>query len=97
MKKTLIVSLVFLFSLQQTLAVQFAHRVYNANGERIGTCRKDPHTRTLKLYDVNDKEVKYPAEYIGIEDDENFLFSVSGQVIGKYNSTRVFIFHNTSP
>jgi hypothetical protein len=41
--------------------------------------------------------VENPEKYININDDENFLFSVSGHVIGKYNSTRVFIFHNTSP
>ena len=71
--------------------------VYDANGNRIGTCRKDPYGRTLRLYDNNDKLVKNPEMYINISDDENYLFGVSGHVIGKYNSTRVFIFHNTSP
>ena len=98
MKKILI--LLFIINLMITskaYAVQFAHRVYNANGERIGTCRKAPYTRELKLYDLNDKPVANPAKYINIEDDENFLFSVTGHVIGKYNNTRVFIFHNTNP
>ena len=97
MKKIII--LLFTFSLfsNQAYAVQYAHRVYNANGERIGTCRKNPYTRALILYDLNNRPVVNPAKYINIADDENFLFSVSGHVIGKYNNTRVFIFSNANP
>ena len=54
-----------LFS-SQAFAVQFAHRVYNANGERIGTCRKESHGRELKLYDLNDNLVKNPNKYINL-------------------------------
>ena len=97
MKKIFLALVIVSITSSQVLAVQFAHRVYDANGNRIGTCRKDPYGRTLRLYDNNDRLVKNPEKYINISDDENYLFSVSGHVIGKYNSTRVFIFHNTSP
>ena len=60
----------------QVLAVQFAHRVYDANGNRIGTCRKDPYGRTLRLYDNNDKLVKNPEMYRNISDAENYLFVI---------------------
>ena len=97
MKKYLVLLLVFNLFSSQAFAVQFAHRVYNANGDRIGTCRKDPYSRQLKLYDLNDKLVTNPTKYININDDNNFLFGATGHVIGTYNNTRVFIFHNTNP
>lgn len=97
MKKIFSLLIILSITSPQVLAIQFAHRVYDANGKRIGTCRKEPYSRALKLYDNNDRPVENPEKYINIDDDENFLFGVSGHVIGKYNSTRVFIFHNTAP
>ena len=97
MKKIVIAFVVIIILANQAYAVQFAHRVYNVNGQRIGTCRKAPYSRELKLYDLNDRPVENPEKYINIKDDENYLFSVSGHVIVKYNSTRVFIFTNTNP
>ena len=97
MKQLIIAIFILSLSSSQVFAVQYAHRVYNANGNRIGTCRKDPYSRVLRLYDNNDKLVENPAAYINIKDDENYLFSVSGHVIGKYNNSRIFIFANTNP
>ena len=97
MKKFLISLFILTMFSNQAFAVQFAHRVYDANGNRIGTCRKSPYSKKIELYDLNDKLVKNPAQYINLTDDENYLFGVTGHVIGKYNNTRVFIFHNTNP
>ena len=97
MKKFILLLSIFGLLYSEAYAVQFAHRVYDANGKRIGTCRKSPYGRNLELYDLNDKKVVNPAKYIGIEDDGNYLFGVTGHVIGKYNDSRVFIFHNTNP
>ena len=97
MKKLILLLLILNLLTTEIYAVQFAHRIYDANGKRIGTCRKSPYGRRLELYDLNDKKVENPAKYINISDDENFLFSVSGHVIGKYNDSRVFIFTNTNP
>ena len=69
----------------------FSIRIHNEQGERIGTVKRE--NNVFRLYDMHERLVDNPAEFMKQPPNECYLFDVSGYAVGKCTSTRVIMWH----
>ena len=98
MKIKIICIIVFMFICQMSFATtkqlvagpNVAHRIYNDNGERVGTCRRD--NGVFVLYDMHEKKVDNPALFMNQPEDNCYIYNNVGYAIGKCTSSKVILF-----
>ena len=67
-----------------------AIRIYNEQGNLVGTCRRV--NRMFELYNLKEKKVNNPAEFLNQPENDCYLYNVEGYAIGKCTASRVILF-----
>ena len=65
-------------------------RIYNEQGEWVGTCRREDHV--FNFYNLKERKIENPAEYMKKSENDCYLYNVEGFAIGKCTSSKVILF-----